>query len=586
MKGLTGQILRCLDQAGRRQFGVLLGLSILTALAELAGVGSIMPFLTVLTLPEGAAVSAPLARLQTMLGLTQWREFVLALGAMAFGVFIVTNALNVALAFATQRFTWGQGQRLAERLFEGWLGQSWLSFAGRHNAERLNLLFAETIRVVSSVYIPLVTILARSLAASMIIGLLVAVDPSIALLSGATAMTAYALLYLALHRRIGAWSREALAAREQAQRAAVEALGGFKALLLCGGEADAAARFRAPSRRIAALEARNQMAAIVPRYLLETVGFGSLFLVVLAKLFSGAPVAQVLPLVGAYAFAAARLLPALQQAFAASAQLRAGRHSLHLLARELETVGDHPLSQKPSLWPGPGRIAASGVCFRYPGATEHAVRDLDLTIDPGDCVAIIGRSGAGKSTALDLLTGLITPGGGTIRVDGRPLDDLATRRSWMGTIGYVAQETFLIDETIARNIGLGAPDASETSIETAAQQARIADWIESRPGGYDALVGERGVGMSGGQRQRIGLARALVRQPRLLVLDEPTSALDEATEAEVSQTLCSLKGRITMLIVTHRPALLELADRIYELEGGRLVERSSRKASPNLTAAS
>ena len=576
MRLTARRIIACLDSAGRRQLGLLLLLSVGTALAEVVGVGSIVPFLTVLTVPESAAPGLPLGRLQALLGISAWRDFMLVLGVAAFVAFLVANLMNVALAFATQRFTWHQGQRIAERLFEGWLALPWLDFMRRNNAERLNLLFTETIRVVGNVLVPAVTLVARGLAAVLILALLVVIDPAVAVFAGVVFAGAYGVLYAMLHRRMLAWSREALAARAQAQQVAGEALGGFKALVFSGGEPEAVDRFKVLSQRIAAIEARNQIVAILPRYVLETVGFGTLFVVILARLMGGGSVAEVLPLAGAYAFAGARLLPALQQAYAAATLLRGSRPSLDLIATELAGAGTLPASVAAEPWDGAGQIVLRGVGFRYPGADADTLAGIDLDVPPGCCIVIVGRSGAGKSTLVDLLTGIIPATQGSVRVDGRDLA-AATRSRWMGAVGYVAQDTFLVDAGIGRNIALGLPGgASPESVRAAAAQAQIASWIEAQPAAYDTPVGERGAGLSGGQRQRIGLARALVRQPRLLILDEPTSALDEATEIEVGRSLATLKGRMTLVIVTHRPALLGLADRTYTLEAGRLVAQETR----------
>jgi ABC-type multidrug transport system fused ATPase/permease subunit len=571
------RIIACLDSAGRRQLGLLLLLSVGTALAEVVGVGSIVPFLTVLTVPESAAPGLPLGRLQAALGISSWRDFMLVLGAAAFVAFLVANLMNVALAFATQRFTWHQGQRIAERLFEGWLALPWLDFMRRNNAERLNLLFTETIRVVGNVLVPAVTLVARGLAAVLILALLVFIDPAVAMFAGVVFAGAYGVLYAVLHRRMLAWSREALAARAEAQQVAGEALGGFKALVFSSGEPEAVDRFRVLSQRIAAIEARNQIVAILPRYVLETVGFGTLFIVILARLMGGGSVAEVLPLAGAYAFAGARLLPALQQAYAAATLLRGSRPSLDLIANELASAATLPASVAAEPWDGAGHIALSGVGFRYPGADAATLDGIDLDVPPGCCIAIVGRSGAGKSTLVDLLTGIIPATQGRVTVDGQDLV-ATTRARWMGAVGYVAQDTFLVDAGIGRNIAVGRPGgASPEDVRSAAAQAQIAGWIEAQPAGYDTPVGERGAGLSGGQRQRIGLARALVRQPRLLILDEPTSALDEATEADVGRSLAALKGRMTLVIVTHRPALLGLADRTYTLDAGRLVAQETRE---------
>ena len=574
MRAVIGKILMCLDRQGRRQFALLLLFSVGTAVAEVVGVGSIVPFLTVLTLPKGAAIGVTLRHLQRDLGIATWRDLMLALGAIAFASFVAANLMTLGLTWLTQRFTWAQGQRIAERLFAGWLAESYLSFTSRHQSERLAILFIETLRVVGNVLVPAVTLVARALAALLILGLLVAVDPGVAALSTAVFVGSYGLLYMLLGRRLKEWGREGLEARAQAQRVASEAFGGFKALVLSGGEAGAVARFAGLSRTIAAIEARNTIVSQLPRNVLETVGFGALFAVILTRLYQGAPVSEIVPLAGAYAFAGVRLLPALQQGYGAMTILRGGQASLDLMASELSRLPPRPEGPDPTTaapWPGPGAIDARRVGFTYPGAPGPTLREINLRIAPGECVGVIGASGAGKSTLVDILTGLVPPNSGEIRVDGQLLD-AANRPSWLAALGYVSQETFLLDESIAANIAMGLPESIVTPhhISQAATQAQIADWVATLPDEYDTRVGERGNAISGGQRQRIGLARALARQPKLLILDEPTSALDEATERQVTAALAGLKGRMTLIIVSHRPDVTAVCDRIYEIQNGRL----------------
>jgi ATP-binding cassette subfamily B protein len=214
------------------------------------------------------------------------------------------------------------------------------------------------------------------------------------------------------------------------------------------------------------------------------------------------------------------------------------------------------------------------VFFAYDG--RAAVSGVSLSVQPGQTVALVGGTGGGKSTLLRLLLRFIDPDGGRIFFDGvdiATLDPAALRRR----IGYVAQEPFLTDGTIAENIAYGEAAPDRARVEEAARAAEAHGFIAALPSGYDSAVGERGAQLSGGQRQRIALARALYREPSLLVLDEATSAVDNETEAAIQRSLARIAHTRSTLVVAHRLSTVRNADAIHVLEGGQLVESGTHE---------
>jgi ATP-binding cassette subfamily C protein len=207
------------------------------------------------------------------------------------------------------------------------------------------------------------------------------------------------------------------------------------------------------------------------------------------------------------------------------------------------------------------------VSYAHPGNTVFEHQDLD--IPRGQLTVITGPSGAGKTTLIDLVAGLLRPDSGAIRIDDVDLEQI-DHRAWRRAIGYVPQEALLVNDSVFNNITLGAPDVDRAEVEAALRKADAWSFVERMPGGIDAGVGERGGQLSGGQRQRLAIARALVNRPQLLILDEATSNLDRDAEQAVLATIAHLKGDLTLLAVTHQPGLLQLADRIYRVEGGRI----------------
>jgi len=208
------------------------------------------------------------------------------------------------------------------------------------------------------------------------------------------------------------------------------------------------------------------------------------------------------------------------------------------------------------------------VCFS--AGEKEILRDVSLSVPAGAFITLVGPSGSGKTTVLDLVTGLLQPTAGRVLVDGKPLAD-CNLEAWRRMIGYVPQETLLLHDSVLNNVTLGDPDLTEADAHSALQAAGAWDFVSAMPEGLHTAVGERGGKLSGGQRQRLCIARALVRRPKLLILDEATSALDRASEAALCDTLAGLRGKITILAVSHQTGLADIADRVIRIEQGVLL---------------
>jgi ABC-type multidrug transport system fused ATPase/permease subunit len=383
---------------------------------------------------------------------------------------------------------------------------------------------------------------------------------------------AYGGIFVASRRYLRRVGREAVAAGAARLTAVNEALGGFKDLKVSGREAAAFARYEAPSRRYAEVQAAVMAIAGLPRYALEAVAVGGM--VIVASLMAGreGSFADTLPLLGAYAFAGLRLMPAMQNLFNALARLRFVRGSLEDELRDARD--EEPLAEAPEPLPFADTLTLRGVTFAYPGTDAPTLRDLDLTLHRRRSLAIVGRTGSGKSTLVDVLLGLLEPASGVLEVDGvavRP----EQRRAYRRLFGYVPQSIYLLDDTIERNVAFGMPDAAidAAAVRRACALAQIGEFIERElPDGYATVVGERGVRLSGGQRQRIGIARALYHGPEVLVFDEATSALDVHTERQVYQALEGLARTHTVVTIAHRLETVANVDRVVVLDGGEVVD--------------
>ena len=561
-------LLRALQPEERRRLALIaLGLAA-TALLEVIGVASVIPFLTLVGDPAAADRLPYLAALRDGLGLAGPRAFLIATGLAALLAILTTAAANAALTYAQLLFTHLTGYGLARRLLFRYLDRERLFFAQANSAELAKNVLSETDRVVIGVLTPLTVIASRATSALAVIGFLLLYAPGLALVLGGGFGGLYVGIYLFVRARLARIGARSVADNETRFRVVQETLGALTELKLYGRAEGFAARFDGPARAFARDSAASHVTGQLPRFVIEALAFGGVIVVVLFALAQGLDTAGILPLLGLFAFAGYRMLPAFQNIFNALALLRFTLPAARLIVDEL---GDEPVRAPRDSRRLPFResLRFEAVRFDYePG--RPTLSGIDLVVPAGTAVGIVGRTGSGKSTLVGLLLGILAPSAGRIAVDGVGLSP-DTLRAWQNRVGYVPQDVFLVDGTIAENIALGLDEPDPTRVERAARIAGLEAFVAALPEGYATRVGERGARLSGGQRQRIGIARALYHEPDVLVFDEATSALDGETEAAVMRSLRELAGTRTLVMIAHRLTTLERVDTVYVLEAGRVV---------------
>ncbi|MEX0372789.1 ABC transporter ATP-binding protein [Spiribacter roseus] len=542
------------------------------AVLETAGVASVMPFLSVLGNPV-------LATAYEWGGFASVDAFLMALGIGAF-VLIVTSAVFRAVTlYAITRWSMMRMHSLSERLLETYLRQPYAYFLDRHSGDMSKTILTEAQQVTTTVIRPGMDVIAHGTVLAAIVVLLVVVDPVLAVAVAGVIGGAYALIYVGVRGFLGRIGKDRVRANKERFTAAGEALGGIKDVKLLGREHAYLSRFRGPSTRFARHQAASQVLGQVPKFLIEAIGFGGIIVLTLVLMaanggVSGGGLGGVLPVLGLYAFAGYRMLPAAQNVYQGIAQLRFGSAAvdtvyddLHRRASLAEIHKTAPAPMQPER-----EIALDRVTYHYPRATQSALADINLTIPVGSSVGLVGSTGAGKTTLVDVILGLLRPTDGAITVDGEAVTD-GNLRAWQAALGYVPQDIFLTDATVTENIAFGIdPEQIDAAqVERCARMAQVHDFVtQEMPQGYDTIVGERGVRLSGGQRQRIGVARALYHDPDILVFDEATSALDTVTERAVMEAIDALHHQKTIILIAHRLSTVAGCDQVVLLEHGKV----------------
>jgi ATP-binding cassette, subfamily B, bacterial PglK len=580
VREVIGGLLTIFQGRDRQKALALLVLIIGSSAIETAGVASIGPFLAVMSAPDAIEKSWSLNYLYHAVGAADVRTFQIYLGLLTAAVIVLGNAGTCLTVWLISRFTFGQGFKLGCRLLGSYLMQPYAFFLGQNTVELARNVYDEVPRAVSGVVLPAFHVVAKSLSILLIVALLVYMDRAVAFIVLVIFGGSYVLLYKFLQSRSRNVRETVTEMRAAALRLASESLGGIKELKVIGSEASCVHAYSVPASAVARADARHQIFATLPKYLLETVGFLGIVLVVLFLLMRGDSQFTALPLVAIYAFAGYRLMPALQHLYTNLHFIQYFSASLKIVVAALNSGGTPPRLdvRPPPVTPASVEeaITLERVSFRYPTGSVDVLKGISLRIKARSVTGIVGATGSGKSTLIDLLLGLLAPTGGRIQVDGEGLE-VDRVRAWQAGIGYVPQQIFLTDGTITENIALGQfqDEIDMGRVELAAKAAHIADFIRGLPEEYESRIGERGARLSGGQRQRIGIARALYRNPALLVFDEATSALDSITEAAIMDTLQEVMGEKTIILISHRLTTLRLCDQIVVLENGRISQQGT-----------
>jgi len=574
------QLFDLLSNKERRQAYLLFVMILIMGLLDMIGIASVMPFLSVLANPDVVETNHYLSAAYDKLGFSDKNSFLYFIGIAVFVTLIVSIVFKAATHYAIYLFTHMRGYSISRRLVSGYLRQPYEWFLSRNSADLAKTVLSEVEQVIFSAMIPAMMLIAYAATALALVLLLLVVNPLLSIIMTALLGGAYALTYVFLRRYLLRIGTERLQANEARFMTVQESFGGIKDVKIGGLETEFLRRFEVPAQRYAKNLATSKIASYIPRYVIEVVGFGGMFLLVLSLMGDAGGLADALPLIGLYGLAGFRLLPALQAVYLNLSTLRFAKpalDALHLDIQMIEKVARR--SQQAEVEPLVlrNRLKLEHATFQYPGTERPSLNDLSLEIGVNTTVGIVGGSGAGKTTAVDIILGLLWPGSGNLRVDDCVID-AQNVRAWQRSIGYVPQQIFLSDASVAANIAFGVPEdkIDMVAVEEAARAANLHDYISADlPDGYATKVGERGVRLSGGQRQRIGIARALYHDPALLIFDEATSALDNLTEKAVMDAVSNLSHQKTIVIIAHRLSTVRACDNIFLLEQGRLEAQGS-----------
>ncbi|MCL6678050.1 ABC transporter ATP-binding protein/permease [Sphingomonas sp. RG327] len=555
-----GQIYAEMSAARRRQFYSLIVLMCVGAVAELATIGSVVPFLSLLANPGAVH------------GISWLNSGGLPVAALLFALLVLlAGAIRLYLTFSVQDFSYRLGHEIMVAIERRVLMQPY-SFHIESNSSSMLAAIEKVEVLVFDALLPSMQALASAVLAIFIVAALLYIEPVTALI----AASAFSVVYLGVsalaRRRLAVNSNAIGRSFNERMKIAQESLGGIRDIIIDGNHDLYVRLFREVDLQLCVARANTAFISTAPRYVIETVGIIILAGIAVVMSERDGGLAAAVPALGAIALGAQRLLPLLQQVYTGWSTSSGYISIVSQVVELLRLPTGQPIDDGRAM-PVKKSIEVTDLCFAYPTRKAPALDGISFEIPAGAAVALIGETGSGKSTLADLLMGLLHPTSGVIRVDGAALTE-QNRRQWQRSIAHVPQAIFVADSTIAGNIALGAQeDVDRNRVIEAAKVAQLSDFVESLPNGYETLVGERGIRLSGGQRQRLGIARAIYKGTPVLVLDEATSALDEATEKAIFDGLEKLRQRgRTLIIIAHRLSTIARCDLVMRLQAGRVVE--------------
>ena len=570
------------DRGEKLQFlGVML-LSLVVAFLDALGVASILPFISLVMDPSVVYNNQILNGVFNSLGFTNTQSFLIFTGLVMLGIIVAGNLVSALATWVQARFVWRNNHRISSGLLKKYLSLPYVFFLNQNSSNLGKNVLSEVMQLTKGLLVPLINLLTGFAVVLVIAALLLYVNPQVTLIASVVIAIPYLLIYFNLRRKLRVGGKRRLEENRGRFKAANEALGGIKDIKILGREGFFLKRFSKHSEKFSNVQVWSGVVGQIPRYITEIITFGGAVGVILFLLYSGRDVQQIIPLVGFFALAWHRLLPSLQAIFSSFTDLQFNTAVLDKIFEDLHVseAGTEKISfggKLPQPAPFEKNIKLENISFSYPGEREPVLKDVSLEVEKNTSVALVGPTGCGKTTLVDIVLGLLTPDRGVIRVDDAEITK-ENIKNWQRNIGYVPQQIYLSDDTVARNIAFGLPDEEMdmSQVRRAAKLANIHDFIEKETlGGYDTVVGERGVRLSGGQKQRIGIARALYNDPEVLVFDEATSSLDIATERAVLEAMERVSKLKTMIIIAHQISAVKNCDSIYLMDKGEIVAKGT-----------
>ena len=553
---------KILENNDKKKLKIVLVMTILMAFIDMLGVLSIVPFLTTIANADIVEQNKILLTIKEIVKANNYKEFVIKLGVLTIFVVMISTILKIVNKYYVDRFSNLQRHYLSTRLLKKYLGQNYIFFVKNRTSELTKSILSEVDQVVNSVINPLLSIISYTLILFFMSSLVFFYEPIVAILSFLFLFCTYFILYRMLNEKVRLMGKQNKDINQLRYKICHEVLLGIKDVKINNLTDKYIDNYNKISRKYAENLAKNSMYSSLPQNLIELLGYTGLVVLSISLVLILKDISKILPILGLYGFAAYRMLPAAQNIYKSMSILNYISEVFEKISSDFELHEYAKYKNKLEI-KFEERVEFKNILYFY-DAKSPVFNNFNLVIKKNSFTGIIGKSGCGKSTFLDLFSGLLYPNAGEILIDNNMLTD-ENIGSWRYKIGYVPQSVYLFDSTIAENIAFNSEDDMDLDqVILAAKEADIHEYIIGLECGYNTMIGERGVLLSGGQKQRIGIARALYKNPEIILMDEATSALDNETALTITENLKKLSYSKTVIIIAHRKEALIYCDKILD----------------------
>ena len=569
------KILYLLSSHERKRALLLLIMITIMALLDTMGIASILPFMAVLTNPDIIETNVILSKafqVSSKFGIENNSQFLFALGVFVFLLLVISLTFKAITTYAQTRFIKMRQYSISKRIVENYIYQPYSWFLNRNSADLGKTILSEVDTIIGRGVTPMMELISRGMVSITLIVLLLLVDTKLTIIVGFIIGGAYGLIFYFTNNYLKRIGGERLKNNKLRFIAISESFGAIKEVKVGGLEKTYIEQFSKPARTFATHQSTSALLAQMPRFFFEAIAFGGILLMILYLMIQTGSFNKALPIISLYVFAGYRLIPAFQQIYVSFNQLSFVGASLDFLYNDLKSLKHYQVDENQNKLFLNNSITLKQIYYNYPNNLQSTLKNINMNIAVNTTVGIVGATGSGKTTTVDIILGLLKAHKGSLEVDGQAITK-KNFRAWQRSIGYVPQHIYLSDDTVAANIAFGIKpkDIDQAAVEKASKIANLHEFVMNElSNNYNTTVGERGIRLSGGQRQRIGIARALYHNPQILVLDEATSALDSYTESVVMDAIENLGKNKTVILIAHRLSTVKKCDKIFLLEDGQI----------------